>query len=186
MLFRSLQEKIALSKYLKQHQSNVNKFEILLRDDSEYRSLLAPHFTSYSKELQEWADASYEKNPKYPEQLVHKSLSGNVVRSKSEALIDMILYQNQIPFRYESPLIFNDITFYPDFTLRHPKNGKQIYWEHFGMMDNATYSRNAYNKLQLYCSNGLIPSINLITTFETESSPLTSDFIVKVINHYLK
>ena len=41
-------------------------------------------------------------------------------------------------------------------------------------MENETYRENAYNKLKLYGQNGIIPSINLITTFETKSHPIDS------------
>ena len=180
-----LHEKVAINMYLKHHRLNVNKASQLLTDTSGYHVLLASHFTSYSEELKEWVRAPYERNTKHPEQLIHKTISGNAVRSKSEALIDIALYQNQIPYRYESPLTLNEITLYPDFTLRHPKTGKLLYWEHFGLMDNLDYSKNAYNKLQLYSTNGLIPSIHVITTFETKECPLTSELIEKIINHYL-
>lgn len=99
-------------------------------------TLPAPFFTPLSKELLDWAKNPYTTNPKFPEQLIHKSPSGNLLRSKSEALIDAFLYKNKIPFRYECMLQLDDITLYPDFTIRHPTNGKTFYWEHFGLMDN--------------------------------------------------
>jgi len=94
------------------------------------------------------------------------------------------LYTNHIPFRYECPLILGDTTLYPDFTIRHPKTGNTYYWEHFGLMDNPTYSQNAYSKLQLYSTHGIIPSINLITTYETKNAPLGTDIVEKIIKHY--
>ena len=126
----------------------------------------------------------YEKNTKYQEPLIHKSLSGNLLRSKSEAIIDMLLYTNRIPFRYECELLLNDISMYPDFTIRHPRTGQTYYWEHFGMMENPAYSKNACSKLQLYTSHGIIPSIHLITTYETKENPLNADFAEKIIRHY--
>lgn len=96
----------------------------------------------------------------------------------------MSLYQNKIPFRYEYPITFNEITIYPDFTLRHPKTGQVFYWEHFGMMDNPSYAKNVFAKLQWYSNNGLIPSINVITTYETKDTPLTSETIDRIIEQY--
>ena len=74
--------------------------------------------------------------------------------------------------------------FYPDFTILHPKTYEIYYWEHFGMVDIPNYSRNAFNKLNIYTSNGIIPTINLITTFETTKKHLTGDVIEQIINFY--
>lgn len=64
---------------------------------------------------------------KYPENKIHVAPSGNMVRSKSEVLIDMQLYTNHIPFRYECELQLGDVTIYPDFTVRNPRTGKLYY-----------------------------------------------------------
>lgn len=126
----------------------------------------------------------YEHNTKYKEQLIHKTSSGNLVRSKSEAMIDMFLYMNRIPFRYECALQLGDTTLYPDFTIRHPQTGELYYWEHFGRMDDPFYYKNVFSKLHLYTSHGIIPSIHLITTYETKENPLSSEIIEKIIEHY--
>ena len=99
-------------------------------------------------------------------------------------MIDTLLYLNKIPFRYEDALHLGNTTFYPDFTILHPSTGKIYYWEHFGMMDDAAYAKNTCFKLQTYTSHGIIPSINLITTYETKEFPLSSDSIEKIIHHY--
>ena len=96
----------------------------------------------------------------------------------------MLLYINKIPFRYECALHLGETTLFPDFTIRHPKTGNVYYWEHFGLMDNPAYSQNAYSKLQLYTSHGIIPSIQLITTYETKDNPLSTDIVEKIIAYY--
>lgn len=131
-----------------------------------------------------WKNAPYTRNLKFPEQLIHKAASGNFVRSKSEAMIDMFLYKNKIPFRYECALLLGETTIFPDFTIRHPKNGNTYYWEHFGLMDDSNYSKNTCSKLNLYTSHKIIPSIQLITTYETETNPLDTETIEKIIEHY--
>lgn len=178
------QEKQAIDSYLKHYKSDAQKAEKLLKENSEYRNLLASYFTPLSQELSDWVNAPYEKNLKYAENLNHKSSSGHVLRSKSEAIIDTLLHINKIPFRYECALQLGEITVFPDFTIRHPKTGEVFYWEHFGMMDNSYYSKNVGSKLQLYISNGIIPSIQLITTYETQSNPLCTDTIEKIIQEY--
>lgn len=175
-------EKTALEFYLRHHsqQSEAHK---LLSDNPEYQKLLAPYFTSVSQELQDWVQSSYEKNTNHPEQLIQKTLSGNYVRSKSESLIDTLLFVNKIPFRYECKLELGDTTIYPDFTIRHPETGKIYYWEHFGRMDDPNYCKNVFSKLQLYANYGIIPTIQLITTYETRLNPLSSETIEKIIKN---
>ena len=99
-------------------------------------------------------------------------------------MIDMLLHTNRIPFRYECALQLGEITIYPDFTIRHPRTGNFYYWEHFGMMDHPAYSKKVSSKLDLYISNKIIPSVQLITTYETQDHPLSSDWINKLIEHY--
>ena len=93
---------------------------------------------------------------------------------------------NQIPFRYECPLELGNTTLYPDFTIMHPKTGELIYWEHFGMMDDPAYCKNVFSKLNLYVANGIIPNINLITTYETKDFPLDTEQINNMISLYLQ
>lgn len=176
-------EKRAIQFYLRHHDSQPEKALDLL-SDSEYQDLLSSYFTPLSQELTDWMNSSYQQNPNYPEQLIHKSISGNIVRSKSEAIIDMFLHINQIPFRYECALQLGEVTVFPDFTIRHPKTGEVYYWEHFGMMDQTTYLQKAFSKMQLYATHGIMPSVNLITTYETKENPLSTDMIEKIIGYY--
>lgn len=183
-LLKDLQaEKKATDLYLK-YCPLTRQSEQLLSDTSLYSELLTPFFLTESQELLNWMNTSYERNTKYPEQLIHKTISGNLVRSKSESLIDMLLYTHTIPFRYECALQLGDITLYPDFTIRHPYSGQIFYWEHFGRMDDPIYCKNTYSKLQLYSSHGIIPSVHLITTYETQEHPLSTESVEKIIQQY--
>lgn len=150
----------------------------------EYHQLLAPFFKPITKELQEWAEAEYVHNEYFMDQLIHKTYSGIMVRSKSEVMIDMLLFRNKIPFRYECALEIGDTLIYPDFTIRHPKSGEIFYWEHFGLMDKPDYCLHTISKLQLYTSHDIIPSINLITTYETQQHPLEIREIENIIQYY--
>ena len=177
-------EKTALEFYLNHRQINKNKLEELLSDSTGYGELLAPYFKPLSKELEDWANAPFETNLKHPEHLIHRTGSGHLVRSKSEALIATCLYKNKIPFRYECALQLGELTIFPDFTIRHPESGKIFYWEHNGMLHDSSYVKNYCNKLQLYISNGIVPTIQLITTYETKDTPLSSYTIENLINNY--
>lgn len=165
----------ALNFYLRHHRKDIGQAEKLLTEESGLTELLSNHFTSLSQELSSWKESPYEHNPYYTEQLIHRTVAGNFVRSKSEAMIALLLHKNKIPFRYECALHLKDTTVYPDFTIRHPKTGEYYYWEHFGLMDDSDYSKKAYSKLQLYTSCSIIPSIQLITTYETKDIPLSTE-----------
>lgn len=177
-----IHEKRAIEFYLRHHSDHTA--EQWFAEHPEYHELLAPLFQSQSEELSNWIKSPYETNQKYPELRIHKTISGNAVRSKSESLIDMALYTKGIPFRYECALHLGETTIFPDFTIRHPMTDTIYYWEHFGKMDNPKYARNVISKLQLYTSFGILPGIHLITTYETSSKPLTTDSIERIINEF--
>lgn len=176
-------EKRAIGFYLA-HRSPSDKSKKLLTENSEYQQLLTPYFSPLSDELNNWKNAPYERNPLYPEQRTQKTASGIYVRSKSEAIIDMYLYTNQIPFRYECLLKLGEFTAFPDFTIRHPKTGEIYYWEHFGMMDNPAYAQKAFSKMQEYTNHGIFPSVQLITTYESKEQPLSIEMVEKIVAHY--
>jgi len=178
------QQKKALEKYLENYIPASNRAEKLLTEHPEFHRLLSPYFQPLSQNLSDWSKTSYPSNPNYSEHLIHTTLSGHKVRSKSEALIANILYQYQIPFRYECELNLDSTIIYPDFTIRHPRTGEYYYWEHFGIADKHNYSQKIGSRLQLYISNKIIPTIHLITTFETKENPLCSDTIENIIKEY--
>ena len=179
-----IQEKKAIDAYLKHHDVNAYQKEQSFVNSTEYKELLQKKTKILSEELEEWVNAPYPRNESHPEKLVHKTYSGCLVRSKSEALIEMFLYKNNIPFRYECLLQRNGTSIYPDFTIRHPKTGEVFYWEHFGMVDNPDYCKKMQSKLQFYISNGIIPTIQLITTYETKEYPLSTEKIERTVEEY--
>ena len=176
-------EQEAIHAFLKHYQRHTSKVAQLLNKPA-YRTLLSSSVKPVSQELAEWANEPFETNMTHPEQLRHPCLSGHMVRSKSEVLIAQSLFTHQIPFRYECSLKLGEVTVFPDFTLRHPESGNFFIWEHFGKMDYAPYAQNAFQKMQLYNSFGYVPTINLITTYETKEHPLTTKAIEHVIQQY--
>ena len=176
----------ALDFYLDHHSQNTGKTEYLLTEVQGYQELLAPYFKTSSQKFSEWQTAPYQTNQQHPEHLVHKTAAGIMVRSKSESMIAYQLHLKKIPFRYECALQLGETTIYPDFTILHPQTGELFYWEHFGMMDESYYYSKTFPKLQLYTSYGIVPSINLITTYETKNCPLSSEMIEKIIEYYFE
>lgn len=96
----------------------------------------------------------------------------------------MFLYMHKIPFRYECAIHLDSLTFYPDFTIRHPRTGEFYYWEHFGFVDNPNYRNKMHFKLEHFISNGILPTGHLITTFETKEQPLNPSLVEDIIKYY--
>ena len=200
---RRLAEQLAIKKYILAKLVNIEKekkaiesYINMLRkrnkesleyffDEECYQELLKQYLEPEAQELLEWKNQPYMRNPFHPENCIHKSTSGNIVRSKSELFIDMALYENRIPFRYECELTIGASIIYPDFTIKHNTAGKLIYWEHFGMIDNPQYMENALAKIKLYAQAGILPGEQLIMTFETAEMPLSVERINQVIRDYL-
>ena len=178
-----LQEKRAIDFYLRHHNVSESPSKQLLAHPA-YQELLTPSF-SLTDELSSWMNAPYDTNPLHPEHRIHKTISGHLVRSKSEAIIDTFLYMNRIPFRYECSLHLGEITLYPDFTILHPLTGTIFYWEHFGLIDQSDYRDHTAAKLQHYISHGIIPTSNLIITCETKGHPLSPELVEKMVKLYL-
>lgn len=177
-------ELLAINAY-KKHYSAKKLEKNKLLSSSDFVSLLKEKFEPISESLQDWSSEEYTQNTGHPENLIHKSITGKYLRSKSEVLIDTFLCQFQIPHCYECELMLNNIILFPDFTIRHPITGDFYYWEHFGLMDNKTYVEQCSRKLKLYFENGIVPAKNLIVTFETKDFPLTIDVVQHQIEHYL-
>ena len=184
-------ERAAIEAYLKKHDTAKEGLSALSLISLGVRDLLASSGRSLTDErtmadeLNNWRHTDYQKCPYHPEALTVPVSETLYVRSKSEAFIAAALQENGIPFRYECELILGSTPYYPDFTIRHPTNGRFIYWEHFGLMDKPDYASRAYSKLRVYNENGIIPTINLITTFETSSSPLNLQLVKSLIEFYL-
>lgn len=185
VLSRGLETEIrALNFYLNHHHDIYNEAEKLLTEENGFRELLTPHFQTFSKNQSDWVHADYERNTRFPQNLKHRTSSGNLVRSKSESMIDYVLTTHGIPFRYECALTLGDTTIYPDFTILHPRTNQIVYWDHFGRMDDPSYNKNVGSKLQLYINHNIIPSINLITTYETKDWPLTIPALERIVEDF--
>ncbi len=183
MLEELLQEKTAISFY-NRHRSIESKSALLLQDSSlGYSELLSPYFQVPPSHTA-WLQENYDRSSRNPENLIYKTVNGILVRSKSEALIAMLLYTNKIPFRYECALTLGDIKFYPDFTILHPKTDRIFYWEHFGLMDSPGYRQNIFSKQQVYATHGILPTIQLLTTYESQMHPLNTELVEKMIQYY--
>ena len=182
--------KIAISAFCQKFDFSISSPEEYLKSNPCIAELVSPFVSNLSKELKEWESEDYPKKQSYSENLKIKTLKGDFVRSKSECMIADNLYMKGIPYRYEWERYFDSGNYYPgcflapDFTIRHPKTGELIIWEHFGLMDNPEYAAQAAEKIRRYTDAGFIAGKNLIVTFETGNRALDSATIAEIIERF--
>lgn len=151
------------------------------------KMLIKPYETSDDEYAENWKNAVYKGKEFAADAPEIYSESGIRVRSKSEKIIADKLSILGIPFRYEYPLKLQGYgVVYPDFFLLNKRTRKEYILEHFGMMDDADYSRNAVKKITLYAKNGYIPGVNLLATFETTDTPFDVRMFEKMMETVLR
>ncbi len=123
--------------------------------------------------------ARYLGMDKYHLNRIYKTYDGNQVRSKSEVIISDLLAKSGLKYEYEKLLEYEPgKKINPDFTI-FLDNGKELYWEHFGMLGNEQYSEDWGNKIDIY--KKYFPG-QLIKTYE---SGVISNDAEKIINSIL-
>ena len=123
----------------------------------------------------------------YEERLIHRTLNGEMVRSKSEVIIANMLKAEGIPYRYEEKLdLGEDGTRFPDFTISDAESGGCFYWEHCGMAGQAEYDKRWAKKKALYAKHGIVEGENLIVSYDSPDGAINSTEIQGLIDRYLK
>lgn len=88
--------------------------------------------------------------PKHYLNKIYATNKGDKVRSKSEVIIANLLCQHNIDYEYEKKLLYrNGEHIEPDFTIK-TTGGKEIYWEHVGMLGIDSYDKRWRDKLDIY------------------------------------
>lgn len=125
----------------------------------------------------------------YENRLIHRTLRGEMVRSKSEVIIANLLDSKSkemgFDYKYEKDLILaNGSTIHPDFTIEMP--GKVIYWEHLGMLGDKKYSRDWKQREKDYQENGIVKGKNLIISKDGLDGSLDTLELEKLIEENLR
>lgn len=150
------------------------------------RSLVTPLVLTDEEFLAEWYEKHQGSANPYPNGSVVYSERGEAVRSKSEKILADLFFRHGIPYVYEPQMVLNNgKAVYPDFLLLDVRRRKTYVYEHFGMMDNPEYARNAVEKLGLYSENGYWYGDTLLFSSETGSNPLDTRKVEKMIGHFL-
>jgi hypothetical protein len=90
--------------------------------------------------------------------LIHRTVRGDLVRSKSEVIVADILHELGAQYAYEQPFVGADgTTRYPDFTVDDAEIGRRTIIEHLGMLDLPDYRRRWEEKLIWYSKQNVLP-----------------------------
>ncbi|MFC5871006.1 AAA family ATPase [Chryseobacterium arachidis] len=119
----------------------------------------------------------------FEEKLIHKTVRGEMVRSKSEVIVANIIDKMGIDYTYEELLTIKGKNYLPDFTLRY--QGRTAYLEHLGMLGNILYKAHWKEKQSSYEESGISEQIgNLIITQDGLDGSLDSKIIEDSINKW--
>ena len=124
--------------------------------------------------------AEREGKTPYAENLIHCTLAGINVRSKSEVIIADMLFQYNVKFYYERPYFDRnfDKNRLPDFTIEL-SSGTMLIWEHLGLMQDLKYRTAWERKREWYLANG-VSQQNLYVTEDSARGGLDSRDVAKV------
>ena len=168
--------------------------------DKTRQTLVTPATLTDSQYAARWQNQPYRKKKITDDNQMLTTDNGELVRLKSEVIIANLLKSNNVPYRYEYPLVIareeggedsasvgdeDYCEFHPDFYCLNVRTRQEYAWEHLGMMDDESYAARAVEKLALYSANGYFPGKNLIITMETQREPLSTRSIEKLIEGFL-
>ncbi len=150
------------------------------------KALVKPLILSDEDFIIKWRDENIGGLNPFPEEGEYVTLKGERVRSKSEKILADLFEKHEIPYIYEPQIkIDSEKKLYPDFALLNVRTRKTVYWEHFGLISDGEYAKNALSKLNLYEQVGVEVGNNLIITMESGKSPLNIKLIMEKIRRHL-
>ena len=170
-----------MSRYPKTVAEDV--YENLKKDRKIYVNPILKPIDEY---VQEWQSRPYEQRPIGDDVPVYITMKGERVRSKSEKIIADHLYINNIPYKYECPIMVQGEIIRPDFTILRISDRKIVYLEHCGKMDDPQYVDDMVTRHNNYGKEGIITGDKLFYTFESSKTPLDVRVLNQMINVLFK
>lgn len=142
---------------------------------------------SRSNKAREWKQKMEEYKATFPvykpEELIHETLDGTFVRSKSELAIYNYLFQHGYTFVYELPLNGRTRKFFPDFTILSEIDYKtQVRIEHQGMMSDDEYKESAEVREYDYWYNGYLPNRDVYFTYDDNKGGFDMKPIIYILD----
>lgn len=126
-----------------------------------------------------------ERYRPFPEKLVLKSASGEMMRTRGEIIIGNTLDELGLTYVYEWPKQIGGKLRWPDFTVLHPKTHEIVTIEYMGMYSDAEYRENNNPKLDEFFNDGYVLGQNLWVFMDNEAGVIDSNIIRRVIRALL-
>ncbi len=171
-----------MENYLKRYRTT-EPAEVMASLPKVYQSGILPVFPN-SFDFEKWAEGDYDKSEFCPDKLQHKTLKGDLVRSKSEAIIANLLYDRKIPYHYEENLNLEAERIAPDFKIAVRTENRFKLLEHCGMMCDPIYREKFKRRLEQYILNGYIPWRDVFFTFDDVDGNIDTQAIRQMIENY--
>lgn len=150
------------------------------------KSLVTPVEPIWEEQVDAWYKKNYEKPDSKYDNLKLATKNGEFVRSKTERFMADFFFDNGIKYKYEKIIYLEGYgPASSDFTFLSPYTKEEIYWEHFGMVDNPEYALNMVKKINAYQMNGYVIGKNLIVTFESSKEVLNLNIVKSLVNEHL-
>ncbi len=164
----------------------------LLKYTSVEHSDIAKRFTDLFRDVYKEEDDGPDMRPQidevngrfYENKLIHKTIRGELVRSKSEVIIANQLHLHGVEYEYEPELELEGKIKRPDFKIEDYDTGIVWYWEHCGMMEDSKYMRRWEKKKVFYKKNGIEEGKNLIVTYDEHGSIDTEKIDRIIVNTF--
>ena len=174
-----------INRFLKDYEDDEIE-QVFLNEHIERQRLIQPAEQTWERKLVKWKGKEYNGKGFQEGLPLIMTERGERVRSKTEKIMADYFYRNGIEYKYECPIYLNGMGMvYPDFTFLPKKVGKEIYWEHNGLVDDPSYARNMVRKIDAYENNGIFVGERLILTYESEQSILSTRKIEQMVERYL-
>lgn len=137
-------------------------------DDTQIQELATSVPISF---LSVWGSLPYRVNNYHDEQKTVIMADGLRVRSKSEASLIELYRKNNIAIHYDEILSYPGGKISPDIIALRD-DGKLIYHEHCGLVNDQAYIEHHNRKMEIYASCNIVPWDNLIITYDLPNGGL--------------
>ena len=134
---------------------------------------------------QAWANAPYIKSDSYPENLIHQTRSGRIVRSRGEVIISDFYDEIGIPSHYEELLeLPNGAKWFVDFTIL--VKGRIKWHDHFGNLKEPENLKRFLWKEQQCIMAGVRPYEDILFTFDGYNGEINTRYLYRSIEEFVK
>lgn len=180
-----LEQQTAIQHFIKNYDESA--LENLYQKQCQGRKeLILPRIQTNEEYIKAW----YETHPgwlnSYDMKESYKTERGEFVRSKSEKILADLFYRMGVPYQYETALILQGRTVYPDFLLLNVRRRESIYWEHFGKTSDESYAVKNFQRMAEYERSGYRVGKNLLFSVECPGYPLDVKAVEETIRWWLE